>query len=567
MRVSQYHLVTQKEAPADAEVVSHRLMLRAGLIKPLASGLYSWMPLGVRVLRKVEQVVREEMNAAGALELLMPTIQPAELWQESKRWEKYGPELLRIKDRHERDFCYGPTHEEIITDIVRREVKSYKQLPLNFYQIQNKFRDEIRPRFGVMRSREFVMKDAYSFHLNQESLTETYHRMHEAYSNVFERLGLDFRAVRADSGSIGGALSHEFHVLADSGEDAIAFSDQSDYAANVELAQTLPGPKPPASKQALTQVETPNTKTIDRLAEQLGIEANQCLKTLLVAGEEPDSVVALMLRGDHQLNTIKAEKLSGVASPLTLASPELVMKATGAILGYVGPVGLDCKKYVDHAAASLSDFVCGANQDGYHYTGANWDRDISDATPCDLRNVVAGDPSPDGQGTLQIARGIEVGHIFDLGSLYSEALSAGVLDESGKQQILTMGCYGIGITRIVAAAIEQNHDQKGIIWPTTLAPFQIALVTINAHKSRRLAEAAEALYQQLKVAGFEVLLDDRAARPGVKFADMELLGIPHTLVLGERGLDADYVEYKERRTGEGSDVKRQDLLPFLQEKI
>ena len=567
MRVSQYHLVTQKEAPADAEIISHQLMLRAGLIKPLASGLYSWLPLGVRVLRKVEQVVREEMNAAGALELLMPTVQPAELWEESKRWEKYGPELLRIKDRHERDFCYGPTHEEIITDIVRREVKSYKQLPLNFYQIQTKFRDEIRPRFGVMRSREFLMKDAYSFHLTQDSLTETYHRMHQAYSNVFRRLGLNFRAVRADSGSIGGALSHEFHVLADSGEDAIAFSNQSDYAANVELAETLPGPAPKPSQETLTKVETPNAKTIESLSKSLNIEPQQCLKTLLVAGEDPDTVVALMIRGDHQLNAIKAEKLDGVATPLTMASPELVAKSTAAALGYVGPVGLDCKKYVDHAAASLSDFVCGANESGYHYTGTNWERDVPGTVVADLRNVIAGDPSPDGQGTLQIARGIEVGHIFDLGTLYSEALKASVLDESGKSQTLTMGCYGIGITRVVAAAIEQNHDEKGIIWPTALAPFQVALVTINAHKSKRLAEAAEALYQQLTEAGFDVLLDDRAARPGVKFADMELLGIPHTLVLGERGLDADYVEYKNRRSGDGMDVKRQDLLSFLQEKI
>ncbi|MEM7282630.1 MAG: proline--tRNA ligase [Pseudomonadota bacterium] len=567
MRVSQYHLVTQKEAPADAEIISHQLMLRAGLIKSLASGLYSWLPLGVRVLRKVEQVVREEMNAAGAMELLMPTIQPADLWQESRRWEKYGPELLRIKDRHDRDFCYGPTHEEIITDIVRREVKSYKQLPVNFYQIQNKFRDEIRPRFGVMRSREFVMKDAYSFHLDQESLTQTYHRMHKAYSNVFSRLGLNFRAVRADSGSIGGSLSHEFHVLADSGEDAIAFSDQSDYAANVELAETLPGTEPQQAIETLTKVHTPDAKTIEKLANYLDLTPAQCLKTLLVKGEKDGSVVALMVRGDHQLNAIKAEKIPEVAKPLTMAAPELVAKALGAELGYVGPIGLSCKCFVDYAAAGLSDFVCGANEKGHHYTGVNWARDVGDFVSCDLRNVQNGDPSPDGQGTLSIARGIEVGHIFDLGDLYSEALNAGVLAEDGKHRILTMGCYGIGITRVVAAAIEQSHDDKGIVWPAALAPFQIALVTINAHKSQRLQEAADGLYENLKNAGYDVLMDDRAARPGVKFADMELIGIPHTLVLGERGLDANYVEYKHRQSGTGEDVSMTDLLSFLAEKI
>ena len=567
MRVSQFHIVTQKEAPADAEIVSHKLMMRAGLIRRLAAGLYSWMPLGVRVLQKVEKVVREEMNRTGAMELLMPTVQPAELWRESKRWDKYGPELLRMKDRHQRDLCFGPTHEEIITDIVRREVKSYKQLPRNYYQIQTKFRDEIRPRFGVMRSREFIMKDAYSFHLDQESMTETYHVMHDAYSRIFSRLGLKFRAVRADSGSIGGSLSHEFHVLADSGEDAIAFSDQSDFAANVEFAETRPLPEPQAPKTDLEKVATPGTKTIETVSDFLNVPDTQCLKTLLVQGTDDDSFVALMLRGDHQLNQIKAEKLPGVAKPLTLASPDAIRAQLDCSTGFIGPVGLKCPMYADHAAMALSDFVCGANEDDAHLTGVNWTRDTANVQAADLRDVQNGDPSPDGKGTLSIARGIEVGHIFDLGTLYSEAMGATVLDEDGKQRTLTMGCYGIGITRIVAAAIEQNYDEKGIIWPAALAPFQIALITVNAHKSKRLTEAADQLYAELQEAGFDVLLDDRPARPGVKFADMELIGLPHRLVMGERGLDAGIVEYQGRNQDESSEISKDQLLSFLREKI
>ncbi|MFW5450488.1 MAG: proline--tRNA ligase [Methylophagaceae bacterium] len=566
MRTSQLLIATLKETPADAEIISHQLMLRAGLIRRLASGLYTWLPMGLRVLRKVENIVREEMANAGAQELLMPSIQPSELWQESKRWDKYGPELLRITDRHNREYCYGPTHEEVITDLVRQEIRSYKQLPITFYQIQTKFRDEIRPRFGVMRAREFLMKDAYSFHLNQESLQQTYDDMFKAYSRIFERIGLDFRPVQADTGSIGGNASHEFHVLASSGEDAIAFSDKSDYAANVELAEAIaPTTDRPNASATMATVDTPNQHTIEQLCEFLHLPAEQCLKTLLVEGSEQDSVVALVLRGDHQLNEIKAEKHSAVASPLTFATPEQVFEACGANIGSIGPVGLTIPVIVDRAAAHVADFVCGANENGKHLTAVNWDRDLAEPETADLRNVIAGDASPDGQGTLNIARGVEVGHIFQLGNEYSTKLNANVLAETGKSQILTMGCYGIGVSRVVAAAIEQNHDDRGIIWPLAIAPFQVVLVPINAHKSVRLREAAEGLYEQLIEAGFDILFDDRGLRPGVAFADMDLIGIPHRLILGERGLDSGMVEYKCRANGQSDEFPLTDVVSKLKQ--
>ncbi|MGF1546831.1 MAG: proline--tRNA ligase [Thiotrichales bacterium] len=566
MRISQFPISTLKETPADAEVISHQLMLRAGLIRKLAAGLYTWMPWGLRVLRNVERVVREEMDRSGAIELLMPTIQPAELWQESRRWEKYGPELLRIKDRHERDFCYGPTHEEVITDYVRREIRSYKDLPLNLYQIQIKFRDEIRPRFGVMRAREFLMKDAYSFHIDQASLQQTYDLMYATYSRVFTRLGLKFRAVRADTGAIGGSASHEFHVLADSGEDAIAFSDDSDYAANVELAETLPPAPPAPATLALTKVATPGQESIAEVAAHLGVAPQQCLKTLFVRGSE-QPVVALILRGDHELNPIKAEKLAGVAAPVQMADAAAIIAATGCKPGSLGPIGLDVPVYADFAALGLADFVCGANEEGFHYTGANWTRDTPVATGVDLRNVVPGDPSPDGHGTLSIARGIEVGHIFQLGLRYSEAMKAQVLDETGKAVTLTMGCYGIGVSRVVAAAIEQNHDANGIIWPEAIAPFTVAIAPINLHKSQRLRAAVEALYAEIQAAGIAVVLDDRAVRPGVMFADLELLGIPHRLVFSERGLDAGEIEYRGRRDPESTQMPLAGIVAFLQERL
>ncbi|HEY7775281.1 MAG TPA: proline--tRNA ligase, partial [Kineobactrum sp.] len=553
MRTSQYLISTQKETPADAEVISHQLMLRAGLIRKLAAGLYTWLPLGLRVLRKVEQIVREEMDASGAIEISMPVVQPAELWQESGRWTQYGPELLRIKDRHQRDFCLGPTHEEVVTDLVRNEVKSYKQLPLNLYQIQTKVRDEIRPRFGIMRGREFLMKDAYSFHIDQASLEETYQVMHGAYSRIFTRLGLDFRPVIADTGSIGGSASHEFHVLANSGEDDIAFSNSSNYAANVEMAEALPTPgERPAPDAAMAEVSTPGVKTIDDLAAQLGTEPATTVKTLMVAGEQPGELVALVLRGDHQLNTLKAEKLAGVGNPLTMATEEEVRAACGAGFGSLGPVGLPAPVIVDRSAAQLADFVCGANRDGVHLTGVNWDRDCPLPRVEDLRNVCEGDPSPDGAGTLHIKRGIEVGHIFQLGCKYSEAMNANVLDENGRSATLAMGCYGIGVSRIVAAAIEQNHDDRGITWPEVMAPFQLVLVPLNMHKSEAVAECALALYQQFCEAGIEVLLDDRNERPGVKFADMELVGIPHRLVVGDRALAEGNLEYKGRRDSDST---------------
>lgn len=568
MRASNLLISTLKETPADAEIVSHQLMLRAGLIRRLASGLYTWLPMGLRVLRKTEAIIREEMNNSGAQEVLMPSVQPAELWQESQRWEKYGPELLRLVDRHQRDFCYGPTHEEVITDLVRQEIRSYKQLPVNFYQIQTKFRDEIRPRFGLMRAREFLMKDAYSFHLDQASLQQTYDDMYAAYSRIFSRIGLDFRAVQADTGSIGGNASHEFHVLASSGEDAIAFSDSSDYAANVELAEAVaPNGDRPAASESMTSVDTPQKHTIEEVSEFLSKPASQCLKTLLVEGAEEGSVVALVLRGDHDLNEIKAEKHPLVASPLTFATPEQVLEVCGANIGSIGPVGLEIPVLVDHSAAFVADFVCGANEDEKHLTGVNWGRDLPEPQTADLRNVLAGDPSPDGQGTLEIARGIEVGHIFQLGDNYSKKMNAVVLTESGKSQIMTMGCYGIGVSRVVAAAIEQNHDDRGIIWPEAIAPFQVALVPVNAHKSARVKEKADEIYQQLIAAGIDVLFDDRGLRPGVAFADMELMGIPHRLILGERGLDNGQIEYKNRRTGDGEDLPLDDVISAIKQKL
>ena len=568
MRASEFLLSTLKETPSDAEVVSHQLMLRAGLIRRVAAGIYNWMPLGLRVLRKVEQIVREEMERAGALELSMPVVQPAELWKESGRWELYGPELCRLEDRHQRPFCLGPTHEEVITQIARSEIKSYKQLPVNLFQIQTKFRDEIRPRFGVMRSREFVMKDGYSFHIDQTSQEETYWRMHQAYTCVFTRLGLDFRAVEADSGAIGGSLSHEFHVLATSGEDAIAFSSESDYAANVELAPALAG-KPDESVQAepaLERFATPGIKTIDDLAQQLDIPADQSIKTLL-AKDDQGGLVALVVRGDHRLNAIKASKLPGMLSPLMLAEAAEVKAILGAGFGSLGPVKLPVRVIVDHTAAMMSSFVCGANEDDYHLRGATWKRDVPHCEFADIREIVAGDPSPCGQGTLDIRRGIEVGHIFQLGTKYSEAMSATVLDDQGRQQPMVMGCYGIGITRIVAAAIEQNHDDKGIIWPTTMAPFDIVLVPLGADKSEAVQDATETLYAACTEAGVSTFLDDRKERPGVKFAEMELLGIPIRITIGTRSLAEGSLELTHRRSGETEMVAPTDILERIQQLL
>ena len=561
MRFTEFGLTTLKEVPADAEIVSHQLMLRAGLIRRLASGLFTWMPLGLRVLRKVEAIVREEMDRAGALELLMPAVQPAELWEESGRWDKYGPLLLRMSDRHNRDYCFGPTHEEVITDVARRELRSYKQLPINFYQIQTKFRDEIRPRFGVMRSREFIMKDAYSFDLDQAGLEKSYARMHTAYTAIFERLGLKFRVVDADSGEIGGSRSQEFHVLADSGEDAIAYCDADNYASNIETASTQGGFTPPAATTAVEKIATPGIKTIEALCKALGVTPQQTLKTLIVEGV--DGPIALALRGDHELNTVKAQKVAGVASPLTMASPESIVKATGCGPGFVGPIDLEIPIYYDHATLTMGDFVCGANEKDMHYTGVNFGRDIETPTTVDLRNVVAGDPTPGGAGTLSIARGIEVGHIFQLGTKYSEAMEATVQDPDGKNRIMSMGCYGIGITRIVGAAIEQNNDDAGIIWPAPLAPFDVVIVPINMRRSDAVKEAAEALYIELQEKGLSVLLDDRNARPGVQFADAELIGIPHRLVVSDRGLAAGELEYRHRKDSESRNLKREEALKLL----
>jgi prolyl-tRNA synthetase len=567
MRLSQYPISTLKEVPGDAEVVSHQLMLRAGLIRRLAAGLYVWLPMGLRTLKKVEQIVREEMDRAGALELCMPTIQPAELWVESGRWSKYGPELLRFKDRHDREFAYGPTHEEVITDIARRELRSYKQLPVNFYQIQFKFRDEIRPRFGVMRAREFLMKDAYSFHTDEASLAEGYRLMYDAYTRIFTRMGLKFRAVQADGGSIGGDTSQEFHVLADSGEDAIAFSDSDDYAANLETAATMGAATPrAAAAQPLTKVPTPNARTIAEVSALLGVNPAQCVKTLLVDGSAGDAI-ALVIRGDHELNAVKSQKLDGVASPLRMAGAERIRAASGAEPGFIGPLGFKGKVYVDHAAAHLADFVCGANERDMHYRGVNWGRDLADPQSVDIRNAQAGDRSPSGRGTLKIARGIEVGHIFQLGQLYSAAMNASVLDEQGKALTMFMGCYGIGVTRVVAAAIEQNHDVNGIIWPEAIAPFQVILVPINYQKSARVQETADALYRDFNAAGIDVLLDDRDARPGVKFADSELLGIPHRIVIGERTLAAGNLEYRHRRETESTEIPAADPVGYIRHKL
>ncbi len=564
MYLSKFQLTTLKETPSDAEITSHQLMLRAGLIRKLASGLYTWLPLGLRVMRKVENIVREEMDNCGALEVLMPAVQPSELWQQSGRWEQYGPELLRMKDRHGREFCFGPTHEEIITDLASKELSSYKQLPVTYYQIQTKFRDEVRPRFGVMRAREFIMKDAYSFHCTQESLQETYDQMYQAYSKIFTRLGLEFRAVMADSGSIGGNSSHEFHVLADSGEDAIAFSSEGDYAANVERAETMPASTPrPAATAEMATVDTPDQHSIEDISQFLSVPASQCLKTLLVEGSEEGSVVALVLRGDHELNEIKAEHLDDIASPLSFASDEQIKKVAGCAPGSLGPVGLKIKVIADHAALHCADFVCGANEDDKHLTGVNWQRDCELPEAADLRNIIEGDASPDGKGTLSIVRGIEVGHIFQLGTKYSEAMNATVLNENGKATVMTMGCYGIGVTRIVAAAIEQNHDENGIIWPASLAPFDVAIAPINMQKSDEVRNAAIKLYDELTAAGLDVLLYDEKARLGGMLADLDLIGIPHRVVIGDRGLKENKVEYKKRDAEESQDVAIDEIADFL----
>ncbi|EKT53398.1 proline--tRNA ligase [Providencia sneebia] len=570
MRTSKYLLSTLKETPADAEVISHQLMLRAGMIRKLASGLYDWLPTGVRVLRKVENIIREEMENAGSIEVSLPVVQPADLWLESGRWEQYGPELLRFTDRGERPFVLGPTHEEVITDLVRNEITSYKQLPLNLFQIQTKFRDEVRPRFGIMRSREFIMKDAYSFHTSQESLQETYDAMYEAYSKIFTRIGFDFRAVQADTGSIGGNASHEFQVLAQSGEDDIVFSTESDFAANIELAEAI---APLTPRQAPTEemrlVDTPNAKTIAELVEQFGLPIEKTVKTLIVRAKKDSghTLVALLIRGDHELNEVKAEKHPLVASPLEFASEEEIKAAINAAPGSLGPINMPLPIVIDRSVATMSDFGAGANIDGKHYFGINWERDLPQPETFDLRNVVNGDPSPDGKGTLLIKRGIEVGHIFQLGTKYSEAMKASVQNEEGHNQIVTMGCYGIGVTRIVAAAIEQSHDDRGIIWSDAIAPFQVAILPMNMHKSYRVKEVAEKLYADLKAQGIEVIFDDRKERPGVMFADMELIGVPYTIVIGDRNLDSNQVEYKARRSDEKSLVGLDNVVSFLKEKL
>ncbi len=567
MRLSAYPIQNPKEVPAEAEVTSHRLMLRAGLIRRVAGGLYTWLPLGLRVLRRVERVIREEMDRAGALEISMPVTQPAELWVESGRWDQFGPELLRFKDRHDRDMVLGPTHEEVVTDLARRELRSYRQLPVNFYQIQTKFRDEIRPRFGVMRAREFMMKDAYSFHADEASLAAGYRRMYDAYAAIFTRLGLRFRAVHADTGAIGGSASQEFHVLADSGEDAIAFSDGDGYAANLELAEALAPPGPRAAASApMREVATPGARTIAQLTAMLGVDASRVLKTLVVEGAD-GGLVALALRGDHELNAVKAQKMPQVASPLRLADAARIAQALGCEPGFLGPVGLAIPVIADRAAAALADFACGANRPDLHLTGVNWGRDLPEPAVADLRNAVDGDPSPGGKGRLSIARGIEVGHIFQLGQKYSEAMGATVLDEQGRSIVMHMGCYGIGVTRIVAAAIEQNHDERGIVWPAPLAPYDVILVGLNWEKSERVRAAAEALYRELGEAGVEVLLDDRDARPGVKFADAELIGIPHRVVVSERGIDAGRLEYRHRRAAANEEFPAAEAAAWIRARL
>jgi prolyl-tRNA synthetase len=567
MRLSRYPINTIKQTPAEADIVSHQLMLRAGLIRRLGTGLYTWLPMGLRTLKKAEAIVREEMNRAGAFELVMPVIHPAELWQESGRWQKYGADLLRLKDRHQRDYCVAPTHEEVITDIARREIKSYRQLPVNFYQIQTKFRDEIRPRFGVMRAREFVMKDAYSFHMDEAGLSEGYRLMFDAYTRIFTRMGLTFRSVQADSGAIGGNTSHEFQVLAESGEDAIAFSDADAYAANLETAAAVAPVTPrAAAREKMQRIATPGVRTMADLTRFLTIEPTRALKTLIVEGDD-ETLVALALRGDHELNALKAQRLPGVASPLRMASVERIMAAAATEPGYLGPVGWKERLYADHSALALADFVCGANEKDMHLTGVNWDRDVEGAVAADIRNVVAGDPSPSGVGVLKIVRGIEVGHIFKLDQLYSAALKATVLSEGGQSVTPYMGCYGIGVTRVVAAAIEQNHDERGIIWPEPLAPFSVVLVALNAQKSGRVREVSERLYGELGSCGIEVLFDDRDARPGVKFADAELLGIPHRVVVGERGLETGRLEYRGRRDTTSEDFALDDALGFIRSRL
>ena len=565
MRSSQFFFTTLKEAPSDAEVVSHKLMLRAGYIKRLAAGVYTWMPIGLRVMRKVENIVREEMNRAGAVELLMPAVQPGELWQESGRWEQYGPELLRLKDRHQRDFVIGPTHEEVITDTVRRDVKSYRQLPVHLYQIQMKFRDEIRPRFGVMRGREFLMKDGYSFHASYADLEREYRNMFDTYSRIFTRLGLAFRAVAADTGSIGGTGSHEFHVLADSGEDALAYCASSDYAANVELAEALPNPgaSRAAATQGMQKVATPETTRCEDVAQMLGQKLAQTVKAIAVMHD--DDFVMLLLRGDHSLNEIKASKLPGLA-PFRFATDGEIRQHLGCPAGYLGPVGVKATVRViaDRSVALMSDFTCGANDEGYHLTGVNWGRDLPEpALVADIRNVIDGDPSPDGKGALALCRGIEVGHIFQLRTKYSQAMSCNFIDEAGQSQAMEMGCYGIGVTRIVGAAIEQGHDERGIVLPAAIAPFAVAIVPMGYHKSEAVRTAADALYAELRDAGLDVLLEDRNERPGVLFADMELIGVPQRIVVGERGLASNEFEYKGRRDEAARMVARGAVLDLL----
>ena len=566
MKSSDFLISTVKEAPNDAQIISHQLMIRAGLISKLASGLYSYLPMGLRIIQKVEKIIREEMNKSKALEVLMPVAQPAEIWKESKRWEEYGPELLRFKDRHDRDFCLGPTHEEVITNIAKQYLRSYKQLPINLYQIQTKFRDEIRPRFGVMRSREFIMKDAYSFHIDEQSLKETYQLMHQTYCNIFDRIGFDYRPVLADSGTIGGDSSHEFHVLAESGEDAICFSDGSDYAANIERAETLPQQKPKTAEQAIEKVETPGVKTITDVCNLLKVEPTSAIKTLIVEGND-NNLVALVLRGDHELNEVKASKIDGVKQPLQMAEEAVVKKQLGCSFGSIGVVNLEIPVIVDFAAAALSDFICGANEDDKHFIGVNWGRDTKKIIASDLRIVVSGDPSPDGKGSLEIKRGIEVGHIFQLGTKYSDSMNANVIGEDGRAVNMNMGCYGIGVTRIIAASIEQNHDDRGIIFPEAIAPFQLVIVPINYNKSSRVKALADQLYMDCLEQNIEVLLDDRKERPGIMFADSELIGIPHRLVISDTHADNGKIEYKSRKMPDKVEVDFKEVVSYILDKL
>lgn len=566
MKTTHFHIVTRKETPQDAEIISHQLMIRAGLIRKLGAGLYTWSPLGLRVLQKVENIIREEMNASGALEMLMPAVQPKELWQETGRIDDFGGQLLAIHDRAERDYFFGPTHEEVITDFVRNEVNSYKQLPINFYQIQTKFRDEIRPRFGVMRSREFIMKDAYSFHMSKDSLVETYQNMHQTYCRIIERIGLEYRCVLADSGAIGGSGSQEFHVIADSGEDAIMYSDTGEYAANIEKCEAVSLLSVRAeAQQSMVKVSTPTQKTIEEVADHLQVEKQQTIKTLLVEGVE--GPVALVVRGDHQLNEIKANNLNAVASPFRMLNDEEIKNVAGCEPGFIGVKDLNCHVVVDRTVANMSDFICGASENGHHLTGVNWDRDATFQEVADLRDAQVGDPSPDGVGTLQMARGIEVGHIFQLGSKYSEAMNAVVLNEQGKSQAMEMGCYGMGVSRMVAAAIEQNHDDKGIIWPAGIAPFQVAILPMNYQKSERVRAAADDLYQQLSDLGIEVILDDRKVRPGFMMSDFELLGIPHQVIIGDRALDRGEFEYRMRKDMQSQDVPCDKIIDMLKQSM